>query len=113
MLETKKIKKLEKVSKYNASQIKKSGLSTRRAEVQSLLKPPIFNLPVAMYVTTSDIFLGIKGKEVQFDFSLLNHFKFITSVGIRQDLEEKIVTVLLEPKTNIERLSLGSLSNEL
>jgi len=44
------------------------------------------------------MFFGVKDDQIHFDLSMLNTFKYITSVEVRKDLSEKIVTILLEPK---------------
>ena len=40
----------------------------------------------------------MKDNQIFFDISMMNLFKYITSVEVRKDLSEKIVTLLLEPK---------------
>jgi len=44
------------------------------------------------------MFFGIKNDEIFFDISMINMFKYITSVEVRKDVSEKLVTVLLESK---------------
>lgn len=113
MEESKKIKKLEKVNKGPAFKLKKATIKPRRAQAILVHKPCKLFLPNSLFLMNSDLFFSLKDNKIHFDFSMLNQFKYITSVGIRKDLEEKIVTVLLEHDPNIQSSSWQEIAKQM
>lgn len=96
MMENKKIKKLEKVNRNSTIRFKKSNLKPSRAQVGTISKPVQVSDGSEVFMIESDFVFGKKDNEFSFDVSMLNHFKYITSVEVRKDLNEKVVTLLLE-----------------
>lgn len=113
MNESKKIKKLEKVNKNNAARFKKEKARPSRAKTETIIKPPRAFDESEVYLIESDQFFGIKDGNLFFDLSMLNLFKYITSVEVRKDLAEKVVTLLLEPKQNYPVSSWHTVVNDL
>jgi len=98
MMESKKIKKLEKINRNSAARFKKNGLKPPRVQTGLIDRPPRLFDQSQVHLLESDVFFGIKNDEIFFDISMINMFKFITSVEVRKDVSEKLVTVLLESK---------------
>jgi len=112
-MESKKIKKLEKVNRNSSVRFKKTLLKPSRAPTGQIDRPPRLDDESEVHLLESDLFFGVKGEEVFFDISMLNQFKYITSVEVRKDLSEKVVTVLLESKQLYPKSSWSNFSNEL
>jgi len=55
----------------------------------------------------------VKDDQLSFDISMLNTFKYITSVEVRKDLNEKVVTLLLESKPNQQISSWHTVAEDL
>lgn len=112
MIDNKKIKKLEKVNKTSTVRFKKSQLKPPRAQTGVISRPSRTYDESDVYMLESDIVFGMKDEEIVVDVSQLNHFKFITSVEIRKDLTEKMVTLLMEQKQNPAPTSWQTLAND-
>jgi len=97
-MESKKIKKIQKVNKSSIARFKKSNIRPARAQVGLIKKPPRLFDESEVFVLESDLFFGMKDNQIFFDISMMNLFKYITSVEVRKDMTEKFVTLLLEPK---------------
>jgi hypothetical protein len=111
-MESKKIKKMARVNKNLVARFKKSNARPERARVGVVHKPSRLFAENEVLVMESDCFFGVNGEEIYFDISMINMFKYITSVEINKDLPEKLLTLLLEPKPDFELTSWRTVSED-
>jgi len=112
-MESKTIKKMTRVNKSTVARFKKSNARPDRARVGTVHKPSRLFAENEVLVMESDCFFGVNNQEVYFDLSMVNMFKYITSVEVNKDLPEKLVTLLLESKPDFELTSWRTVSEDL
>jgi len=100
MSEYKVIKKFGKVNRSSAQRFKKTSSKPSRAQTALVDRPSRITDQNDFHLIEADVFFAVKDQQLSFDISMLNTFKYITSVEVRKDLKEKVVTLLLESKPN-------------